>query len=815
MNKNITTFVFFFLIGIIGIGFADELIKRQSISLPDELKGTASVIDVETLCPITLNEDGGDYDTCQMGQVDEEKVFPCPEPDANLGIVVEREVQDYGSGLYTCNYYIEGLSSPVVCVYSNMKCSALDIKLSALTLKQDNGEEVVKKLNSIRNEMSLSRFFVKIATLDPKLVKDVRSVIQTGDREPKFFFIFDFFENINRYLFMAGLLFLSLIGGISAIFFAYHEGMSKLSKTSGERVSAPDIITKGVLGLLIFIFPVKTSSDSYEYSTMGWEFIRYLADTGNQVADEISDYANYSIAKAVVNIINSSKDEVLEKTKEINEIATKVLQYCNADMTEAQTILNNSGSNASNIDNLIAYYKLQESVQFSSANSGSSKYSIEYPKYCYLVKQKTKCDILFDASDGVLKRRKLSDNELPFQDNSITESYCKSVYSQLKNPEYKKYIEYMALMKRVTDDALQSTGKGEINNGAKLSEIKEDIEYIKTVLNKDDGFLFPALNMLSDASDNQNKYGWLNTLISVAPAYFLSDLILPGYIGDDKVAKGIEEDKVEAKEKSLPQRVVNSVVANTVYIAIPPFSNIFTIIKGLMDSVADVMTSIASIFPLVATSKFLPAFKGSAIASATVNALVKSSSIILSILLTSFIAEKILMVLPLIGIIIGTTMRFVVYLINLVKLILISPFIPVWAVSLKNRDKFMGFFVKVVYIAFLTPVMMLLSIILAMFAYSIIYMVGISLPNAMISFAFASIDTMVATYFIYPIITSFLTVVVSIAGAFMAWKLSYQGADMLINLFGRPSGYSGEDGSLNRIADTISERIAGATKTGF
>jgi len=692
--------------------------------------------------------------------------FPCPSGWARVNV-------NPVSGVYECAYEA-GIQSAqdlnqnnyVTCTYVNTECKNRASKANnSVNMGIFNfGSGLTTEDGTTIND--IPGFLIALATFDNKVLEQMEHM--TGQS------MWGYFASVFRtikekaYLLAIIVVMLGMIYALSA--WGYKESMERMDKNNRSPfdIHVSDTLVRFGIAFIVFTFPVAQmsgGSGGSNYTTFGIEVFRKVLLIGNDVASEISDYANFAFAKYALfknglvqkdtyNVLYGSLDD-----REKNAIA--ILKQWN-DMCESCLSLSNpdGGSNNVYLYN-ISDPKVRDNIRLKSDNA-----TFNGGLSCK------------DYSDAVINSCvKLAPTAARAQSDLQEIADLRSRISLLNNPS-----------------SLTSTAGAQ----GRLSQLSLPANSNLQQLN-------PAFyELLKKSKDNQIKYGWMNTFVSIFPAMTLSEYItLPGKSEEKKDTWGSDG---EGKGKF--ETVMTNVAKIGLILSLPPGKDIFNMMNGIYTAFKDWLKDASDIkLPVIGSIAGMVVKRFLAIADLAVYPILLFISYIM--------ASTILKLIPLLTVIMFGSIRLIMFFIEVAKATLVLPFISVWALTLRNKGKISEFLNKTIVLT-LTPLLFTLSVVLSIFALELFQWLVFIIPVDALNMVESSIDVSanlldkIPIYIVLYSMKAGLFIINIVGSTIIGYKIIMNGVDWFLQLFGRVEGLS--EGISKSVSTETTSKVTGILK---
>lgn len=270
-----------------------------------------------------------------------------------------------------------------------------------------------------------------------------------------------------------------------------------------------------------------------------------------------------------------------------------------------------------------------------------------------------------------------------------------------------------------------------------------------------------------------DSLGWLSFPTVVVPASRLMTVMTDFAVESVTTSVGSERSTL-ADYAPMPGKLRSKIARWLVMVALPPGSFIY---HGVMSLQKKIMSKIGGVLKL------------SNIAAAMgVEAATTAAGFALSIML----AHLVLKMLPVFAILLAFVFRYIAYLIEVIKITFVSPFVFAWSLSFRRHVNAVNFAGKCLHIL-AYPLMMVISAFVALVVAIIIDMVAYTVPAAAISWLQSTnlavgTHLLAVTSFVKYIACALLWYLSIIASTLACFIVTFQGPEWLLEAFGRWEG---------------------------
>ncbi|RXI35856.1 hypothetical protein CRU99_13715, partial [Malaciobacter mytili] len=386
------------------------------------------------------------------------------------------------------------------------------------------------------------------------------------------------------------------------------------------------------------------------------------------------------------------------------------------------------------------------------------------------------------------------------------QEYLKKVYAknlEICTDRYSNNLTFQETNINRINEIEESVGKGEDNITYKgcrsiekrykvantsLEQLTYMLERIETSYEKTK--IKERLDAINNYVNTRVKeIGWYSAVLAptlkvIVNLSFLQDEDVPPSISKSEEAKINEatQEKIEKIEKEIKggnwfenlfssntsfQKLMGGVFGQLAYFSIPGANSIYAFSKDISSKSATIIAKQLAI-------------KGES--SGAMISLLLTNDYLSSFILTILIVKNILFFLPLVVAFVGAAVTILMYIYELIVFSFVSPFIVAFALTTGQSKKIIDFLVTAVTI-FVKPIIIVISIYLSLFFYTIFSEVFVLLANEQFYLSLLSSESFVSEilfYFIKEILFIF-----SIFGSiFIMWKIITQMSNFVFKIIG-------------------------------
>lgn len=316
-----------------------------------------------------------------------------------------------------------------------------------------------------------------------------------------------------------------------------------------------------------------------------------------------------------------------------------------------------------------------------------------------------------------------------------------------------------------------------LNNKAKIEDLSKDIEiYIK--VNKDVTINKQIEILTKTQYRNSAELGWIGFTMIPTLNIAINELQIIDKSTRNEIDKSkleqIREDtentnKVDKVQGAESAEWVSEIISGIAYMSLPGADSIYNVFNN---GGKTVVTEVAKKIPFLAG--IVANFLGQLAVSA------------LALVLTIYIMKFLIVIFPLIGIIMAGSMAIAYYFISIELYYIVSPFLIAFAMASQQGD-IIKKFLKVGVSLALRPIMIVISLVMAIWVYEFFNIFNLVL----VDWNFSSIFAIKDTGGIQPFNTLFLTIAkefihigINIVAFFVVFYMVLNGASMILDMLG-------------------------------
>jgi len=156
------------------------------------------------------------------------------------------------------------------------------------------------------------------------------------------------------------------------------------------------------------------------------------------------------------------------------------------------------------------------------------------------------------------------------------------------------------------------------------------------------------------------------------------------------------------------------------------------------------------------------------------------------------VAYMLLKMMAVIAVLVGFTFRYVAYLLEVLKVTFLAPFVAVWSATLKRHENALSFTGRVLYVM-AYPLMMVISVFMAVLAVVVIELIVYKIPTAGIVFLQGSKFHLGAKFavsgLLVYLLSAFFWYLSIIASVIVGFVVAFNGPEWIVEAFGRWEGH--------------------------
>ena len=716
------------------------------------------------VCPILF--DPNPDKQCQWECPSGYRLMGSVSPDGSY--VCKKEDKDMGTALY-CTYQLPS------------GCQVKDDIQATIQADKRKGRYIREEVFPPQKGVPLSKYLASIAMLDPEAVymtSNAPSITQgaTDSKSATYRFFLKVYQIfIDTATDISLLYFFMLFVWSFAVIFAsgYVNKIRSPQFSMAGHVGAEfkSVFVRGALGLLVFGLPVPSQySGNTVYVPMVVDFVRSMVYMGVEHADKLSYKINDTfIAYVTGRWIRDTERELQGVKEQRKEIANK-------------------------IKNIYTLYL------GGGGNGCYNMFVVKTPDGRELPVPK---GYFASATDKQLERLALTgswDSSLSDEEQMSLAYACKRYETQI------------------------------ITLSAELVSLGEKEKKLTQIINAYGSGNQQLYDSMKAFFDNRfQKLGWISSAVLLPIFYATAGDIMSSHgnatlpsvktpvtatavgVGDVSGEFGAPEEikiqRVEAKKREAEEALrkdPGTIGKALAYIMLPPGNSLFSAMNNVLKEGGDIVVNIFGSFidgtvgniPIVGEkiSNFVKKVLGGPI-----KAVIAGMSALVSVVVTYLVVDFLLSIAPFIALAIAFTLRLVVWLVDLIIFVMITPFYAVWAVTLRRYEELGNYFVRSLQLA-VFPLAMVASVALALFASEIINNITYSIPQLFMTelYAFKSqflnsgfkdVVSNTAFKFISGLFLGVLYFIARVASVFIVFKFVFSAPEAMMEKLGQVVGH--------------------------
>ena len=495
-------------------------------------------------------------------------------------------------------------------------------------------------------------------------------------------FVINFLSQSDKILLSLKVMLFLFVGGLSVILAVSQQTSKKISKMQNHEDVAEKIFL-GVFSLIVFFFSVnKIETTTGQISQTGYQqIIRPLMYLGVSTADKLTETATSSILRYKFAGVGVNLQEDFQALKDLEYKEKIKNNYYKTLLNECKT-----------------YYNTDATSHFVSLLNSNTLFPPSEIIYTKGIGTEEKRAVNFYTRMMMNSESYLDKNEVP------AVSYC----YQMERAYYNSNAFLSNLSQKIENynSAISSQMENKINKMVDLTYKNiSELGFVSIVNLGTTVMAFDTFSLLGKNENKQENYEYKMEEFRNQSGYDIQGFAKPEEVG------GITG-------------VINSatyeVLTNAPYYAFVPFAdNMLNYINRVFNPVKESMSAFSS--GVGAIISLIP-FKGEMIGKAVDKVLTTGTNAIIDSIvgmLTIFLLKSIVGALPLIAIIGAGFLVIVFYFLSVEILYIVIPFASIFAFSTGNLDIIKNL-IKHTFLLALKPILIVVSVIMALFAYDML-----------------------------------------------------------------------------------------------
>lgn len=495
-------------------------------------------------------------------------------------------------------------------------------------------------------------------------------------------FVINFLSQSDKILLSLKVMLFLFVGGLSVILAVSQQTTKKISKMQNHEDVAEKIFL-GVFSLIVFFFSVnKIETTTGQISQTGYQqIIRPLMYLGVSTADKLTETATSSVLRYKFAGVGVNLQEDFQALKDLEYKERIKNNYYKTLLNECKT-----------------YYNTDATSNYVSLLNSNTLFPPSEIIYTKGIGTEEKRPINFYTRSMMNSESYLDKNEVP------AVSYC----YQMERAYYNSNAFLSNLSQKIENynSAISSQMENKINKMVDLTYKNiSELGFVSIVNLGTTVMAFDTFSLLGKNENKQENYEYKMEEFRNQSGFDIQGFAKPEEVG------GITG-------------VINSatyeVLTNAPYYAFVPFAdNMLNYINRVFNPVKESMSAFSS--GVGAIISLIP-FKGEMIGKAVDKVLTTGTNAIIDSIvgmLTIFLLKSIVGALPLIAIIGAGFLVIVFYFLSVEILYIVIPFASIFAFSTGNLDIIKNL-IKHTFLLALKPILIVVSVIMALFAYDML-----------------------------------------------------------------------------------------------
>ncbi|MFX4232665.1 hypothetical protein ACOL24_02275 [Aliarcobacter butzleri] len=495
-------------------------------------------------------------------------------------------------------------------------------------------------------------------------------------------FIINFLSSSDKILLSLKVMLFLFVGGLSVILAVSEQTTKKISQIQNHEDIAQKVFL-GVFSLIVFFFSVnKIETSTGQLSQTGYQqIIRPLMYLGINTADKLTETATSSVLRYKFAGVGVNLQEDFQALKDLEFKERIKNNYYKTLLNECKT-----------------YYNTDATSQYVSLLNSNTLFPPSEIIYTKGLAGEEKRAINFYTRMMMNSESYLDKNEVP------AVSYCYQMERAYYNS--KAFLSNLSFKIENYNSAISNQMENKINKMVDLTyKNMSELGFVSIVNLGTTVMAFDTFSLLGKNENKQENYEYKLEEFRNQSGYDIQGFAKPEEVG------GITG-------------VINSatyeVLTNAPYYAFIPFSdNLLNYINRVFNPIKE---SIGAIGSGVGTLISLIPFKGEMIGKAVDKILTTGTNAIVDSIvgmLTIFLLKSIIGALPLIAIIGAGFLVITFYFLSVEILYIVIPFASIFAFSTGNLDIIKNL-IKHTFLLALKPILIVVSVIMAIFAYDVL-----------------------------------------------------------------------------------------------